>query len=362
MDFRAILLSAALAFAASAARAETPPAPPDCTAQNGLTPFCGIHQPEDITPLPDGKAMLVSEMNLAIDNQMHMTWGPGRLSVLDLATGRLRALYPTETGRAGHADWGDPACKSVGAAFSPHGINLSRRADGKWQLLAVNHGQQNSIEFFEVKGKGADLHLDWRGCVRVPDATSLNDVAALPAGGFVTTVMAFGEGENMIATALKAAEQGLNTGFVLRWRPGIGQDLLPSSIMPMPNGIEVSPDGKSVFVASFRTEGEVRKIDLATGAVVGAVKISKPDNLSWGTSGRLTVATGPVPDVTCKKGEPCPTRFDIIAINPAGMTRETIFSRADLPLDNVSVAVELGNAFYVAGPFGDRVLKFPRGQ
>ena len=37
-------------------------------------------------------------------------------------------------------------------AFSPHGIHLSERSDGRLQLLAVQHGGRESVEFFAPAG------------------------------------------------------------------------------------------------------------------------------------------------------------------------------------------------------------------
>ena len=43
--------------------------------------------------------------------------------------------------------WGTPDCPGEpDKAFAPHGIHLSRRGDGRLQLLVVNHGGREAIE------------------------------------------------------------------------------------------------------------------------------------------------------------------------------------------------------------------------
>src|SRR6185503_17968258 len=85
--------------------------------------------------------------------------------------------------------WGDATCPGPpSAAFSPHGIDLARRRDGRLALLAVNHGGRESVEFFEV-AEPEHPTVTWRGCAIPPPESFLNEVAILPDGGFVTTHM-----------------------------------------------------------------------------------------------------------------------------------------------------------------------------
>ena len=100
-----------------------------------------------------------------------------------------------------------------------------------------------------------------------------------------------------------------------------------------------------------RQDGEIRKIDLATGALLGTAKVPWPDNISWGEDGRLIIGTGPIPRAD---GD-----YEIIAIDPASMTAETLFSRAGAPMEHVSVGVEADGAFYFGAAFGNRVVRVP---
>lgn len=359
--FRSIAIRGVIALAAFGIhfQATADSSSADCASQGGPTPICGVKSPEDITPTADGKRLFVSEIGVTFDDQMRLQVGPGKVTLLDPATGERRTLFPAVFATTGKADWGEPGCENPGAAFSPAGIHLSTRPDGKRQLLAVNYAPHVSVEMFEVDDEATRPMLSWRGCVRFPDSVMLNDVAALPTGGFVTTVIRFGDDDLMSSFA--KAEKGLNTGFVMRWRPELGADPLPGSIMPLPNGIQVSGDSKAVFVASSRSAGEVRKIDMDSGTVLGSVKVARPDNLSWGKDGKLIVATGPAAPADCKSEGGCPARFEIIAIDPATMASETVRTHvAAQNANQVSVVAEAGDDYFLGSAVGDRILKISR--
>src|SRR5262245_53710183 len=93
-----------------------------CDPIGGAIPLCGFQNPEDLALLPDGRYVIVSEYG---DNGMR----PGRISLLDLRSGRHESLFAGGEG-AGPGPWGDPDCEAPSSAFSPHGIHLSKRADG----------------------------------------------------------------------------------------------------------------------------------------------------------------------------------------------------------------------------------------
>ena len=91
-----------------------------CDAVGGATPLCGFQNPEDLALLADGRHVLVSEYG---DGGQR----PGRISLLDLASGDHATLFaggePTAPGPWGAADCEGPPS----SAFSPHGIDLSQR-------------------------------------------------------------------------------------------------------------------------------------------------------------------------------------------------------------------------------------------
>lgn len=87
--------------------------------------------------------------------------------------------------------------------------------------------------------------MAWVGCVEMPQHASINSVAALADGGFITTRI-MGEGPQASGDIFA----GDVTGYLYEWHPGGDITELTGTQMSGPNGIEISSDGKTVFVAS----------------------------------------------------------------------------------------------------------------
>lgn len=344
-SFAALLLS-------SAALALEPPARPlvdDCRALAGVTPICGLQAPEDLEIAPGGKALLYGEFAGMFE--------PGRGGIVrfDLKDRSTRTLYPVE-GAQDKPGWGDQNCPdSPGKSLAPHGIHLSQRSNGDWQLLVVNHGGRESVEFFQLSG---DSVLQWRGCVNMPSGAFLNDVVGLPDGSFLVTHMADKNDPNVAATALS----GNISGHIFSWRPGGAVEVMPNSALPMPNGIQLSADGKSVWVNLYSV-GEVRKLDRATGDALAVAKHKAPDNSNWSDDGRLLIAshTG---EVDYQGGECasytegfCAMAFEIVALNPDTLEAEVIFRHQGAPMGAGTAAVKVGDKLYIGSFSGNRLLE-----
>lgn len=337
----------------------------DCAPRDGMTPICGFKGSEDIEVLPGGRQLLVSQDHIELDPSGALVWQPGSIALLDLAGKKIRTLYPAGQRLAAKGGWGDANCPGeIGTALSPHGLHLSRRADGRWQLLVVNHGSRESVEMFEVTGKGRARRLAWRGCAVAPERSVLNDTAALPDGGLlVTNMVSNNDGSKAMMQLVEEAEHGVNTGNVLRWRPGTGFEVLPGSELPLPNGMQVDPAGAYLYVNISRPSGEVRKMELKTGKWVGAARVPNPDNVSWGEDGRLLVAgtRNPAEVGACMATfqVTCGAAFHVYAVDPVTMNAEMRVSHAGPPMGFASVAVEAGGDLYIGSPAGDRILRIP---
>lgn len=350
-------LGASVPPASSAPVAMAPGA--DCRAAGDLHPYCGVPFPEDLEPIPGSSNVIASDMHLKM-GPSGIEPQPGVLKRIDLKTGAVVPLYPARSVRAGRPDWGDPACPGeIGASLLPHGIHLSKRRNGAWQLLAVNHGERESVEFFELTGRNGRWSLRWRGCVVAPTASHLNDVAGLPDGGFLVSTMHMGDNAETRNAGLKAA-RGENTGFLWRWAPGKGISRQPGSDAPMPNGVQVDAEGRHAYINTANKGGDIRKLDLASGQVVGTAVVPNPDNASWAADGRLLVAgvsAGPKPMACFQHPEaPCPASSDVYAVDVRTMTTERIFTHAGAPLNAATVAVQAGADLLIGSCFGDAVV------
>lgn len=329
-----------------------------CARQGELQALCGLRGPEDMERTPDGKSLLISQVKVGMDSQ-GLAWGPGTLVELRLASGRLRTLYPRPGPMSsGKGAWGDSDCAGeIGADLSPHGIQLSRRKDGRWQLLLVNHGRRESVEFFELRAGNA---LHWRGCAVAPPGSMLNDVAAMPDGGFVVSTMVT-EGAASFGAGMAKARAGGDTGHVWRWSRAEGFRKVPGSDGPMPNGVAVDSAGKYLFFSA----GGVRKLDLENGTLLGVAKVANPDNLSWDGPHRLLVAgmaaRPPAGTQEGASGADMSTKgpVEVVAVDTDTLAVKTLLSHDGSLLEGASVALRVDKQVYVGSFTGERLLVLP---
>jgi hypothetical protein len=352
--------SAALALACAACGASLEPVTA-CEPVGSARPVCGFQNPEDLEPLPDGKSLLVSEFGSMEGGRS------GAIARLDLASEARSVLYRGGDGGSVAPGWGDPACPGPPPPeLSPHGIHLSRRPDGALQLLVVNHGGRESVELFEVQGSPSGWTVAWRGCAVAPDGSWLNDVVALPEGGFLATQMMPRRGRlGQVLEYLKAGAFGMRTGSALGWDASRGFAPQPGTETTFPNGIALSADGRTIFLNSS-IGGKVHRIDRATGALQGSAEVAGPDNSSWAPDGRLLVAsfTGPLWEtLRCDGIErgACPVAFEIVAVDPETLATETIYRGGGAPMGAGTVGVRVGDELFVGSFAGDRILRVDLG-
>jgi len=211
-----------------------------------------------------------------------------------------------------------------------------------------------------VQGSGQDFDVSWRGCVVAPHDAWLNSVAALPDGGFVTTNMMprSAAGEDLA----EAFVRGDLRGYVLEWQPERGFQILKGTIGPMPNGIEVSADGRKIFLNSAG-DGEVRRIDRTSGTIEARVAVPALDNARWAPDGRLLVASvlaavdGFQDCLELAAGENCPMPFQIVAVHPESMQTEVLYTNPGSPMGGGTVGLQIGRELFIGSFAGDRILR-----
>jgi sugar lactone lactonase YvrE len=331
-----------------------------CEAERGIQPVCGFQNPEDLAVV-GGETLLISEMG-RMDGSL-----PGQLVRFDPGTNQRTVLFPSDevadvAAAAPTPGWGDPECPgSPGAAFSPHGLDLFRRPDGRTGLLVVNHGGRESVELFEVGGTPTAPALEWRGCAIPGEPHFLNDVAALPEGGFVVTHMMPRSGTLGAVYQQLRGSMGFATGYVLEWSEQDGFRPIPGTEGGMPNGVAVSADGRYVFVNLYLA-GEVRRVARDGSEPPLGIEVSQPDNLNWAPDGRLLVAShdaGLSEMMACVDLEEgaCPIAFAILAIDPTTMAIEPVFENKGAPMGAGTAAVELDGELFIGSFAGDRIIR-----
>src|SRR5690606_613680 len=179
-------------------------------------------------------------------------------------------------------------------------------------------------------------------------------------GGFlVTNMIPRVEGDWMKAMG-ETMKSRARTGYVLRWRAGEGIDKLPGSETIMPNGIAISPDGKTVFIAE--TGGRrISKIDYASGRLLGESADLFPDNLTWAPDGRLIVTTLDAPDGgPCRRDmQDCINVFSVRAVEPDSLAMTRIYRQQGQPMGTAAVALVHGGYLFVTSVEVDRQTGAP---
>ena len=345
-----------LIVASASAQAEPPaPTPFPCTAVDGIEPICGFARPpEDLEDLADGR-VLVGEYGAMSGTK------PGVLSLFDPKTKARQVLFDgttavsaTPPGRERDACPGAP-----GPQFSPHGIHLAQ-VEGRQRLLVVNHGGREAVEIFDVTIDPATraVALDWRDCVPAPADAWMNDVVNLPDGGFAASHMI--KRGAVEEDFVKAEASHEVTGHVLQWHVERGWEKVPGSEGGLPNGVEVSADGTTLYVNQYLGD-RVSAIDRLSGTRLWSADVPAPDNITIAPSGELLVAShraGFEVIVACAhhSEQACGLPYAVVGIDPkTGATRE-VLTGAGAPMGAATVALQLGDAIYLGSFVGERIV------
>ncbi|MBN7798267.1 hypothetical protein [Parahaliea mediterranea] len=330
--------------------ADPAPAAPGCEPRDGIESICGLRAPEDIVLAPDGRHLIFGQMA-----------APGGLFLLDTRDRSTAPLAAPASDPRGGERWGDPACTAPPATLLAHGIDLRRRGDGRWQLLVVNHGGRESVEFYELLGAAQGFRAAWRGCAEAPADASLNDVAGLPGGGFLVTRMTSRESPMW---ELFLAVLGFDNGLVYRWGREEGFAGLPGTEGRFPNGIALAADGRSFFVNMY-LGNRMRQFSLPDAEPLGEVAISKPDNVTLGADGKLLVAShfGSLlqlnDSLTQDPSLPSLLPYAIVEVDPRSLAKRQLFRHEGPPMGAGTAAVRHDGALYVGSYVGDRIVRVP---
>lgn len=323
-----------------------------CSLTEGITSYCGFRNPEDLVAAPGGRELLVSEMGNFLEGT------PGSLAIFEI-DGAKRSDFPIDWKGNGE-NWGDGNCPAPEPElFSPHGIDLRSREDGRRGFYVVNHGGRESVEFFELLGVPGDWSISWRGCVAPEGEPLLNDVAALPGGRIAVTHM--WDRDTWTIWVAGKLLLGINTGWVWIWSPEDGFSVLPESEAVMPNGIAASHDGKSLYINNYMENRSVRR-DATTGAYLGEVEVAQPDNVTVDDAGNIWIAGHHhfIGDTSCLEGDgPCPLAYSVVRADAETMRGGVVFHHEGAPMGFATVALAAGDKLYLGTAKGDRMVSIP---
>lgn len=323
--------------------------------------FCGLERAEDVAPLPGSYWLAISTGSTVVPLLFIDASSGRRLPVTLGPAGR-----PTgRTSRSGAS--GASACPGAPAGLRAGGNDVKRTGHG-WRLAVLNRAApgtqprdgEERVELFDLAmGDGAP-QATWVGCVPIPAALALNDVALAPDGSL------FGSHQfDRPATPDAAAATrrqwlaGEPTGYAVHWTRRGGWERVAGTDVSFANGIAVSPDGRALAVAGTYSSAVLR-VDLRNHEVRRMPLPLTPDNVTALPNGHFLVAghTGiPVTGIDpCRDPQavPCGFPFAIVDVGPRGELRR-VFEHDGSRIPGASVAVPAHGRLYLGSFFGDRV-------
>jgi hypothetical protein len=341
-------LAIAIPGAVDRAAAAEPPA--TCEPDGALQFVCGPLNAEDLVRVGDSRWLIASGMDGALTGAGS---AKGHLYLVDHRSKRWQVAFPGASPVFHHDRKAFGSCPGPLniANFSAHGIAIRAKSRDRHILYVVGHGDREAIEVFEVDARGPTPSLAWTGCVVLPDDVSANSVAILPDGGFVTTK--FLDRTMPQAESMAQARQGKLNGAVFEWHPGGTVVAIPGTELSAPNGIEVSPDGRTLYVAVFGTHEFVRFHRGANGLEKKAVPVAlSPDNVRWTPEGKLLTVGGDYSG----PGAPRTTAWTILEVDPDTLSiRPAAQGASSRGMQALSVALAVEGEIWVGTFAGDRI-------
>ena len=298
-----------------------------CEAVGEIQFICGVIGPEDLAIVPG------SEWVIASGNQEG-----GRIQLVSVRDKTATVLFPTPTRHERLDAATYPTCPGPldeTDAFRAHGLYLAPGQDAIHTLYVVHHGTRESVEVFEIDARATPPVLTWVGCAVAPEALGLNAVVALPEGGFAAT--------------------SPRTGDVWEWHTGAGWTQIPGSEDTAPNGLEISTDGRWLYVAGWQEAKLTRLSRGQTPVQKDVVAVGfRPDNLRMSLDGSVILAAGHGNYGTLEETS------NVARIDPETLEVQRIFRHPLIEGFAASTtAIQIGNDIWLGTNRGEMIAYFP---
>jgi len=333
-----------LALTASLATIAVPRAA-GCDAVGNVRFICDQAGPEDLFPVPGGEWVLSSGMAAS----------GAAIRVINVRDRTTTVLFPNAGAKSRpdtkiYSTCPGPIDTSEKDKFRAHGLYLRAGSGGAHKLFVVHHGTRESIEVFDLDARSRPPALTWIGCAVAPDPIGLNSVVGLPDGGFVTTNFTPRGVDPAVRAKMMAGE---NLGEVWEWHTATGWKIVPGSEAAGPNGLEISKDGKTLYIGGWGSQTVIRLSRGAAQVKRDSVPAGfRVDNLRWAPNG-LLLAAG-------QGGAPPSQTSHIGLFNPATMKFEEVVRH---PYNDAfglgTVAIQVGKEYWLGSVRGDRIAIFP---
>ncbi len=306
----------------------------NCSSDNKVRLICGFKNPEDIVITPDKKFLLMSEFGGIGPYEEQKS---GYFALLNLET--KTKVIPNIT--IEENIWGDPKCtRTINKKYGPHGIDLIKRNDGRYQLGVINHYPDESIEMFEMVKKENSWDMVWRGCIDVPYEFYFNDISLRKNGGFYASHMYDREitlNEWLLVSIIK-----FDTGFLVEWIENRFKKV-DGSDGSGPNGIALDEDSNIIYI-NYNQGDSITKFDLSLNKKLDKKFIEAPDNpyINGNDIWITSLDFQPNDSGDCEFKTSCSLPFSIYQLdkNNLEIKNEYSFSKTVFGLPTVAVPIE----------------------
>jgi sugar lactone lactonase YvrE len=211
----------------------------------------------------------------------------------------------------------------------------------------VHHGKRESIEVFEIDARSKIPSVTWIGCAVAPDPIGLNSVVPLPRDGFIATNY-LERGANASASRTKMMA-GENNGELWEWHTGKGWAKVPGSEAAGANGVEVSKDGKWLYVAAWGGQSLFRMSRGQIPVKRDSVQLGfRVDNIRFNSDGSIFAAG---------QGQ---RTSNVVKVDPNTLKVTELINQPDTPsFGSGTVAIQVGSEIWVGSFRGDKIAIFP---
>jgi hypothetical protein len=320
-----------------------------CDADGNIRFVCGQAGPEDLVVVPGGRWIISSGVA-----------APGGLHLINVRDQTTMVLFP-KTGVGDRLDktlYGScpgPLGAAEGDRFSAHGIYLRSIASQQHKVFVVHHGSRESVEMFIVDARLSTPTLTWVGCVVAPDTVQLNSVAGLPDGGVIVTNFS---GRGASAVPMTRVMAGENSGDLWEWHPGGTWTKVPGTDVSGANGVEISSDGKWLYIGAWGNQAVVRVSRGQTPLKRDSVPVGfRVDNLRFGADG-LLLATGQGAVANAMQVEGGTSHVE--ELDPKNLSHKKLLDYSNTKAFGMgTTAVRIGSNLWVGSAVGDRIAIFP---
>jgi hypothetical protein len=315
-------------------------APSKCDAIGDVQFVCGQNGPEDLVVVPGSQWVVASAFG-----------GSGGIMLIRVSDRVSSVAYPGPAPRERldaktYTTCPGPPDAAFKAKFQTHGLYLQEGRNSVHTLFVVVHGGREAVEVFELDAREKAPTLTWIGCAVAPDPIGLNSVRALPDGGFIAT--------NFLprGTQMGSIQKGERNGELWEWHTASGWQKVPGSEASGANGLEMSEDGRTLYVAAWGSQSFFRLSRGGAKPVREEVPLGfRVDNIRWARDGSILAAGqgGNAPNFTTQ----------VVKIDPKTLKVTEVVNRPPVgPFSAGTVAVEIGKDYWVGSFRGDRIAVF----